>query len=785
MWQKIGRVLWNAMLQSHYIGKLYRSARRGVISLIPKVGKDALNLAGWRPICLLNNDLKMVTKMITSRLKPFLCEVIGKQQTDYVHGRFIGMNVRKMIDINQHIEQGNLCAVVMSIDFEKCFDSIDHHSLFESLRFFLVSEYIISWIAMIYKGFELCVINNGRCSKYFPQNRGVHQGSALSGPIFLYPGEILALRIKKNPDIIGVTINGIEEKLGQYADDTNVWSKYCEASLNQIIDKLETLYKNTGLKVNYEKTTLYKIGNCPNKRLYLKKKFKWGGKMINTLSLAIAIGELNEQSDENVEHTFEEIISKASSIMLNWSNRGISLCGKISVVNTLINSLFVYKMQMLPSINKNVIAKINGLISRFIWNARKPKLRLEILQMKYCNGGRKLGNLLYRDMSLKIEWIRRLHCDEMDPMLTTVAYKLINAKITNELLWECNFCEDDVAEFKCKSPFWKSVLIAWSTYNYEDPKEDEAKANQIIWFNSNIKICGKMIFVEKWYDKGIIYVKDLVVNGQILSFLEMCQMFNEDLNVMTYNSVISAIPRDWRKAAENAGECEWQSKYGYLCEKQKWSKCIYDALIKRNSCIEDKSNKLSKVIGTEISEDEIQKAFVDINKYVDVTKYRAFQFRLLQNIVLLNDRLIHMGIATENICSQCGLIKETITHFFWECKVTRNLLTQLTEYIEQINVDKQEYTLNIKTFMLNEVSEHPFSHINMLVCILKQKMYAFKCMKKGLKFRIVKDEYEFIHELERNEALLTGNIRKYNLRWPDKILREMDFETEENTVNME
>ena len=88
---------------------------------------------------------------------------------------------------------------------------------------------------MLYNKFELCTINNGRWSAYFQQQRDVHQGSALSGPIFLYVAEIMALRIKANSKIIGVQIGEHNEKLSQYADDTGIWSKYSEESINEVI----------------------------------------------------------------------------------------------------------------------------------------------------------------------------------------------------------------------------------------------------------------------------------------------------------------------------------------------------------------------------------------------------------------------------------------------------------------------------------------------------------------------------------------------------------------------
>ena len=99
MWSRIGQVLWAAVQKSKKLGILYRSARRGVISLIPKRTKNRLYLCNWRPLMLLNTDHKIITKMLTNRLKALLPKIIGTQQTGYVPGHFICNNVWKMIDI--------------------------------------------------------------------------------------------------------------------------------------------------------------------------------------------------------------------------------------------------------------------------------------------------------------------------------------------------------------------------------------------------------------------------------------------------------------------------------------------------------------------------------------------------------------------------------------------------------------------------------------------------------------------------------------------------------------
>jgi hypothetical protein len=59
-----------------------------MISLIPKL-KEANNIKQFRPICVLNTDYKIFTKVLTRRLTPFADKLISKSQTTFIPGRFI------------------------------------------------------------------------------------------------------------------------------------------------------------------------------------------------------------------------------------------------------------------------------------------------------------------------------------------------------------------------------------------------------------------------------------------------------------------------------------------------------------------------------------------------------------------------------------------------------------------------------------------------------------------------------------------------------------------------
>ena len=97
--------------------------KQGIIRLIEKKNKDKRYLTNWRLIFLLNVDVKIASKAITLRLKKVLSDLISKDQCAYLKERNIFDAVRTIGDITDYTKLYNLPGLMVTIDFEKAFDS--------------------------------------------------------------------------------------------------------------------------------------------------------------------------------------------------------------------------------------------------------------------------------------------------------------------------------------------------------------------------------------------------------------------------------------------------------------------------------------------------------------------------------------------------------------------------------------------------------------------------------------------------------------------------------------
>ena len=128
---------------------------------------------------MLNLDQKFISKALAIKLKKVLPAFISPGQTAYVNGRFIGESGRLISDIIEVCDIKKLSGYLMTIDFEKAFDSMNCAFLIATLKKYGFGDNFIDWIKILLNNQESCVINGGHSTKYFKVERGARQGDPI------------------------------------------------------------------------------------------------------------------------------------------------------------------------------------------------------------------------------------------------------------------------------------------------------------------------------------------------------------------------------------------------------------------------------------------------------------------------------------------------------------------------------------------------------------------------------------------------------------------------------
>ena len=91
-------------------------------------------------------DYKIISKALASRLKKILPYLISPQQMAYVENRFIGESGRLIADIIEMTDVLNKEGVLVTMNIEKAFNSIDHTFFISVLKKVGFGNNFVSWI---------------------------------------------------------------------------------------------------------------------------------------------------------------------------------------------------------------------------------------------------------------------------------------------------------------------------------------------------------------------------------------------------------------------------------------------------------------------------------------------------------------------------------------------------------------------------------------------------------------------------------------------------------------
>ena len=98
--------------------------------LFEKKDKQKTFIKNWGLISLLNTDMKIMCKVLSTRIKNILVFLISANQTAYVKNRFISESGRVISDIleisNSLVLEVILEGFLITVGIEKAFDSVNH-----------------------------------------------------------------------------------------------------------------------------------------------------------------------------------------------------------------------------------------------------------------------------------------------------------------------------------------------------------------------------------------------------------------------------------------------------------------------------------------------------------------------------------------------------------------------------------------------------------------------------------------------------------------------------------
>jgi hypothetical protein len=254
-----------------------QSINGSYITLILKID-NPVKVDDFRPISLLNNSIKLLTKLLANRLQGVILKIVHQNQYGFIKGRNIQDCLTWSFEYLHLCHKSRKERVILKLDFEKAFDIVEYEVILQVLSYKSFPQKLITWIRDIMGSGTSSVLLNGVPKKIFHCRRGVRQGGPLSRLLFVLAIDLLQSLITKDKDmgLLKLPINvgyTSDFPIIQYADDTLMIMKACSQLLLVLKSIMNTFADSVGLKVNYAKSSMIPISIVPDRLAHLATTF--------------------------------------------------------------------------------------------------------------------------------------------------------------------------------------------------------------------------------------------------------------------------------------------------------------------------------------------------------------------------------------------------------------------------------------------------------------------------------------------------------------------------------
>jgi hypothetical protein len=286
-WNHLRKPLFNYAITCFEKGSLTTNFKSACIRLIPKKG-DKTQIKNWRPISLLSNLYKIISRALNSRLQKIANRITTRAQKGFTDTSFIQEVLINVVESIGHANSSNIPAAIISIDMAKAFDSVSHKFLSECYSFFNFGPVFTNMLETVGRDRKACIIlGNGKLSKPFDLKSGRPQGENLSPIQYNICNQIFLLKLELDPEIksifettfgprtpFHIDVNSYPvnkffvceseretDNAEGFTDDSTAITTSDQESINAVENALLNFEKLSGLKCNFSKSSIMFVGD--------------------------------------------------------------------------------------------------------------------------------------------------------------------------------------------------------------------------------------------------------------------------------------------------------------------------------------------------------------------------------------------------------------------------------------------------------------------------------------------------------------------------------------------
>ena len=696
-------------------GSLSNTFKSATIRLIPKKG-DINNIKNWRPISLLSNLYKVLSRAINNRLMTTTDRITSRAQKGFTKSRYLQEVLINVIEFIGNCRASDTSAFVLSIDYAKAFDTLSINFMHECYKFFGFGEYFINMLETVGKNRTASIIlDDGTYSDSFVLETGRPQGENLSPGQYNIANQIMLFRLELDPKLQSVFqhflipkwkfdppgINQAEnEKFSVesnretgntegFADDTTALGKLTTENVSYISTILDDFSLFSGLKCNYDKTILMPVGKIVEPDSFNPGKFTVSNK-ITLLGMTID-AELSTLHDN-----FDSTILKLLKIVQFWSRLNLTLPGRIAIAKTFLVSQ-INHIGCFFSPTSTQIIRMQSIVDKFCLG--KLNLAKSKIYLPPKKGGLGLIDLSKFLIAQHVMWFKRALQSTRDnwrfdlcrlgfgnPLTVPISDISINQ---HPILY--GLCESFNVFRNCFSEIGNNFKSAYILNNQLFTRGD--RDNRILnpaFFggknNMDLLKISKIKYSDCW--EGENFKTRTSLNAKFLCNLSEAAFFRLRAALLYFRS--KGGMTDNHDAAISIDEFFRSFKRGSKsCRKILSKKEILEySIVESESVI-----TFFKLISEPIPEQgEVENVASLWSLPALPNRFREFLFKYFNNRLGINSRTAHFGGDTR-YCTFClidnsPLVDESFIHLFYNCRTVRLVQERIESSV--LDIDNAE-----------------------------------------------------------------------------------------------
>ncbi|KAL9682430.1 hypothetical protein QQ045_014228 [Rhodiola kirilowii] len=283
-------------------------------------------------------------------MAPWLPHIISEEQVGFIKGREIHENIALAHDLthdlNHKVFGGNLS---IKLDMAKAYDRVCVSNYF----------YSVKW--------------DGKLFGFFKSARGVRQGDPLFPTLFVIAMEWFSRIINAEvghgvicPYITKRQVVQVNHLL--FADDLLNFTNGAKNSIKNLLDIIGNCCKVSGQQLISSKSSII----VPDNFLSWRKEeiirisgFAEGNLLVAYLGVPLFRGRVRIDM-------FSALVDKVTARVNGWMKRFLSMGGKVTLVNSVLNSVGIHSMMALP-VPITILNRFMSLMANFIWDSGGEK----------------------------------------------------------------------------------------------------------------------------------------------------------------------------------------------------------------------------------------------------------------------------------------------------------------------------------------------------------------------------------------------------------------------------